>query len=47
MDEDKKIIEISDTGIGMSNETLIKDLGTIARSGSEEFKKEMAGVEGG
>lgn len=35
VNEDKKILEIIDTGIGMSKETMISDLGTIAKSGSE------------
>ncbi len=38
--EDKKLV-ISDTGIGMSAQTMIDNLGTIAKSGSEEFLKEI------
>src|SRR3954449_10000634 len=33
LDEEKKILTVSDTGIGMSEDDLISHLGTIARSG--------------
>lgn len=36
-DEDKKILTITDTGIGMTREELIENIGTIAHSGSAEF----------
>ena len=39
--KDLKTITIKDTGIGMTGEELEKNLGTIARSGSLEFKKEL------
>lgn len=38
-DAKKKTITISDNGIGMDKEDLEKDLGTIAKSGSLEFKE--------
>ena len=40
IDKDKRILSIKDNGIGMSKEELETNLGTIAKSGSEEFKTE-------
>ena len=39
-DKDKRTITIADNGIGMTQEELENNLGTIARSGSELFKLE-------
>ena len=37
VNEDEKIITISDTGIGMTDEELVQNLGTIAQSGARAF----------
>ena len=39
-DKDARTITVSDTGIGMNADELEKNLGTIAHSGSQEFKDE-------
>ena len=40
--KDKKIIYVSDAGIGMTKEDLINNIGTIAKSGTSDFLKLMA-----
>lgn len=41
LDKDKKTFTITDTGIGMSKDELITNIGTIAHSGSAEFLKHV------
>ncbi len=42
LDKDKGTFTITDTGIGMTREELISNIGTIAHSGSAEFLKRVA-----
>ena len=42
-DEKEKTVTISDNGIGMSESEVIENLGTIARSGTSEFLKNLTG----
>ena len=41
------VLVVADNGIGMNREELIDNLGTIARSGTEAFVKQMAESQGG
>ncbi|MCL4548343.1 MAG: ATP-binding protein, partial [Bacteroidetes bacterium] len=41
-DEKKNVLTVSDTGIGMTRDELITNVGTIAKSGTEEFLKLIA-----
>jgi len=43
VDEENKTITIVDNGIGMSREDAVSHLGTIARSGTAEFLKNLSG----
>ena len=43
LDEEKKTLTISDTGIGMSEEEMASNLGTIARSGTKNFLSQLSG----
>ncbi len=40
-DEKENTLTISDTGIGMNKEEIMKNIGTIAKSGSAEFLKQL------
>ncbi|WP_438767722.1 molecular chaperone HtpG [Kushneria sp. TE3] len=42
-DQDAKTVTVRDNGIGMNREDVIANLGTIARSGTAEFLKQMSG----
>lgn len=42
VDKDNRTLRVTDNGIGMTKEELEKNLGTIARSGSFDFKKDNA-----
>jgi len=41
-DEEKKTFTVQDTGLGMTREELVENLGTIARSGSKAFMDKLA-----
>lgn len=40
-DEKNKIVRVIDTGIGMTKQEIIENIGTIAKSGSAEFIKQL------
>ncbi|MBN1783053.1 molecular chaperone HtpG [bacterium] len=42
LDKDNKLVTIADTGIGMTRDELIGNIGTIARSGTSEFLKHLS-----
>eukprot|EP00471_Norrisiella_sphaerica_P013898 CAMPEP_0184496932 /NCGR_PEP_ID=MMETSP0113_2-20130426/35261_1 /TAXON_ID=91329 /ORGANISM="Norrisiella sphaerica, Strain BC52" /LENGTH=733 /DNA_ID=CAMNT_0026883805 /DNA_START=6 /DNA_END=2207 /DNA_ORIENTATION=- len=41
-DQDAKTLTISDTGVGMSKDDLVKNLGTVAKSGTTDFVEKAA-----
>jgi molecular chaperone HtpG len=43
LDETNKTLTVADTGIGMSEEELSSNLGTIARSGTKNFLSQLSG----
>ncbi|XP_072291610.1 endoplasmin [Eucyclogobius newberryi] len=44
-DKEKNMLHITDTGIGMTKEELVKNLGTIAKSGTSEFLNQMTDMQ--
>ena len=46
-DKDSRTLTVSDNGIGMTKDELEQNLGTIARSGSFQFKQEMDKADAG
>jgi molecular chaperone HtpG len=42
LDKDKNILTISDTGIGMSQDEIITNIGTIAKSGTSDFLSQLS-----
>ncbi len=46
-DKDKKLLVVSDTGVGLSRDELMENIGTIAKSGSAEFLKKAGEDKGG
>jgi len=46
-DKDRNLLVVSDSGIGMSREEVMENIGTIAKSGSAEFLKKAQEEKGG
>ena len=46
LDKDAKTLTIADTGVGMTSEELADNLGTIAKSGSEDFLADLPQQDG-
>ena len=47
LDKEKKIFTIIDSGIGMSKDEIVENIGTIAKSGTSDFLKAMKKAEKG
>ncbi len=47
LDKEAKTLTIADTGLGMTADELVDNLGTIAKSGSEQFLAELATAQEG
>jgi molecular chaperone HtpG len=45
LDKEARILTIADNGIGMNHDDLVQNLGTIARSGTEAFLKQLKNSE--
>ncbi|KAJ3611939.1 hypothetical protein NHX12_020219 [Muraenolepis orangiensis] len=45
-DKGNNLLHITDTGVGMTREDLMRNLGTIAKSGTSEFLSKMAETQG-
>jgi molecular chaperone HtpG len=46
-DKDMRTLSISDTGVGMSREEVIANIGTIAKSGTRELRDQLKGDQSG
>ncbi|XP_078531027.1 endoplasmin [Lissotriton helveticus] len=44
-DKEKNMLHVTDTGVGMTKEELIKNLGTIAKSGTSEFLNKITDMQ--
>ena len=45
-DKDKKLLTVTDTGIGMTEKEIVKNIGTIAKSGTSDFLKKAVSEKG-
>src|SRR5271155_3226613 len=45
-DKEKGTLTIEDTGLGMTHDELVRDLGTVARSGSKAFLEQLEASKG-
>ncbi len=43
LDKENRLLKISDNGVGMDKQSLIENLGTIARSGTQKFMESLTG----